>query len=62
MYEAELIAVVTEKRRKDISTTWEVMELKYCVKDNVLWITDYRGHIVDFDLDEFDVEIKTVKE
>ena len=36
--------------------------LKYKVKDNVLWITDYRGHIVDFDLDEFDVEIKMAKE
>ena len=62
MYEAKLIAIVTEKRRKDISTTWQVMELKYNVKDNVLWITDYRGHIVDFDLDKFDVEIKMVKE
>ena len=62
MYEAKLIATVTEKRRKDISTTWQVMELKYNVKDNVLWMTDYRGHIVDFDLDEFDVEIKMAKE
>lgn len=61
MYEAKLIAIVTEKRNKDIST-WYVMELKYNVKDNVLWITDYRGHIVDFDLDEFNVEIKMVKE
>lgn len=59
MYETKLIAIVTGKNRKDISTTWEVMELKYNVKDNVLWITDYRGHIVDFDLDEVDVEIKS---
>ena len=62
MYKAKIIAIVTEKRRKDISTTWQVMELKYNVKDNVLWITDYRGHIVNFDLDEFDVEIKMAKE
>lgn len=60
MYKAKLIAVVAEKRRKDISTTWEVMELKYNVKDNVLWITDHRGHIIDFDLGGFDVEIKTI--
>ena len=62
MYEAKLIAIITEKRRKDISTTWQVMELKYNIKDNVLWITDYRGYIADFDLDEFDVEIKMAKE
>lgn len=62
MFKAKLIAVVTEKRNKDISTTWHVMELKYNVKDNILWITDYRGHVVDFDLDEFDVEIKMAKE
>ena len=62
MYNTKLIAVVTKKRNKDISTTWQVMELKYNVKDNVLWITDYRGRIVDFDLDEFDVEIKMAKE
>lgn len=58
MYEAKLIAIVTEKRKKDISTTWQVMELKYNVKDNVLWITDYRGSVLDYDLNDFDVEIK----
>lgn len=62
MYKPKLIAIVTEKRRKDISTTWQVMELKYNVKDNVLWITDHRGYIFDFDLDEFEMEIKTAKE
>ena len=62
MFKAKLIAVVTEKRNKDISTTWEVMEMKYSVKDNVFWITDHRGYIMDFDLDEFDVEIKTMNE
>jgi len=62
MFKAKLIAVVTEKRRKDISTTWEVMEMKYNIKDNMFWITDHRGHIMDFDLDEFDVEIKSINE
>ena len=61
MYKAKLIAIVTEKRNKEISTTWEVMEMKYNVKDNTLWLVDHRGHSIDFDLDEFDVEIKTLK-
>lgn len=60
MVKARLIAVVTEKRRKDISTQWEIMEMRYKIKDNMLCITDHRGYIVDFDLDEFDVEIKSV--
>jgi len=59
MFETKLIAVVTEKRNRDISTTWEVMKMQYNVENNVLWITDHRGKIVDFDLDEFNVEIKT---
>lgn len=62
MFKTRLVAVVTEKRNKEISTTWNVMEMRYRVKDNVLWITDHRLHTVDFDLDEFDVEIKTIKE
>lgn len=60
MYEEKLIAIVTAKNNKDISTTWRVMELKYNIRDNVLWIIDYRNQIVDFDLNEYDVEIKTV--
>lgn len=62
MYKTKLIAIVTGKKNKEKSTTWNVMKLRYDVKDNVLWITDYRGHIVDFDLDEFDVEIKMANE
>lgn len=62
MYKAKLTATVTEKRNKDIFTTWKVMELKYNVKDNILWIIDYRGHIIDFDLDVFDVKIKSDEE
>ena len=59
MLKTTLIAVVTEKRNKDISTTWEVMKMTYNAENNVLWITDHRGMVIDFDLDEFDVEIKT---
>lgn len=59
MFKTKLMAVVTEKRRKDISTTLEIMEMKYKIEDNMLWITDYRGYIIDFDLEEFNVEIKS---
>lgn len=62
MFKTKLIAVVTEKRNKEISTTWNVMEMRYRVRDNVLWITDHRLQSVDFDLDEFDVEIKSINE
>ena len=58
MYKANLIATVTKKDSKENPVVLEVMEMKYKIKDNVLWITDYRGHIMDFDLDEYDVEIK----
>lgn len=58
MFKAKLIAVITEKRNTNNAITYEVMEMKYKIKDNVLWIIDYRGHILDLDLDEFDVEIK----
>lgn len=35
----------------------EVMRLQYKIEDNVLWITDHRGSIMDFDLGDYDVEI-----
>lgn len=60
MYKVKLIAIVTEKRNKKISTTHGVMKMKYNVKNNTLWLVDHRGHSIDFDLDEFDVEIKTL--
>ena len=60
MLKAKLIAIVTRKGNKGVST-FLVMKLKYNVKDNILWITDRRGYIVDFDLNEFDVEVKSIK-
>lgn len=58
--EAKLQALVTEKKTgKFIS--YQVMKLNYKIEDNTLWITDHRGYIVDFDLNEYDVEIKTIK-
>lgn len=58
MYQAKLLATITKKDSKEPSSLLEVMEMKYKIKNNTLWITDYRGHIMDFDLDEYDVEIK----
>lgn len=59
MSQSKLIAVVTEKKNKNTSISLEVMEMKYRVDNNTLWITDHRGYIKDFDLDVFDVEIKS---
>ena len=57
--QAKLQALVTEKKTgKFIS--YQIMKLKYKIEDNTLWITDHRGYIVDFDLNEYDVEIKSV--
>ena len=61
MYKEKMVAIVSSKGKRDIGTNIPVMELKYKIADNVLWITDHRGHIYDFDLDEHDVEIKTIK-
>ena len=55
----KLKALLTNKKTgKFIS--YEVMKLKYEVESNILLITDHRGYILDFDLYEYDVEIKTV--
>ena len=61
MVKAKLIAIVTGKLNSEVST-WQVVKLKYDSKDNTLWITDNRGHLMDFDLNEYNVEIKSIKE
>lgn len=60
MYDARLIAIVTDKRTRK-SSSYQVMEMRYKVKENVLWLVDHRGSIFDFDLDEVDVEIKGIE-
>lgn len=60
MYQAQLVAVLTAKENKKISRTYNVMELKYKIQDTTLWITDSGGSIIDYDLNEWDVEIKTL--
>ena len=61
MYNANIIAKLTDKRT-GFSTEIEVMRMNYKIDDNTLWITKVTGTIIDFDLNEFDVEIKTIKE
>ena len=61
MFKARMSIIVTEKKSKKKSDPLPIMEMKYKIKDNVLWVKDHRGTIFDFDLDEFDVEIKTIE-
>ncbi len=61
MYKAEIKAKILDKATDTLIGEYEVMELKYCIKDNMLWITDYRYHIMDFDLNEYKVQIVSVQ-
>lgn len=56
---AKLIAIVTDKKN-GFSSEYRVMEMHYKISNNVLWITDHRGIIRDFDLNEFTVIIKNL--
>nr|MCR5766073.1 hypothetical protein [Treponema sp.] len=38
-----------------------VMRMGYKIEDNILWITDHRNQMRDFDLQDFKVEIKNVE-
>ena len=61
MYKEEITAKILDKATDTLIGEYKVMELKYCIKDNVLWITDYRNHIMDFDLNECKVQIVSVQ-
>lgn len=61
MYKAEIKAKILDKATDTLIGEYEVMELKYCIKDNMLWITDHRYHIMDFDLNEYKVQILSVQ-
>lgn len=61
MYEANIIAKLIDKKT-GFSTEIEVMKISYKVEDNVLWLTKVTGTIIDFDLYDYDVEIKSIKE
>ncbi len=60
MYRTEMIAKIIDKATDALIGEYEVMELKYCIKDNMLWITDHRNHIMDFNLNECKVQIVSV--
>ena len=51
-------ALITNKRSGKFFVVDHVMKLSYKITDNVLWITDHRNFVYDFDLNEYDVEIK----
>lgn len=57
MYTPALVAKITEKET-DYKETINIMKMNYKIEDNILWITDHRGSILDYDLNDFDVEIK----
>lgn len=61
MYRTEMIAKISDKPTGASVGEYEVMELKYCIKDNTLWITDHRNHIMDFDLNECKVQIVSIQ-
>lgn len=56
MYQTKLKAIITEKESKK-SSVFEIMNMRYSVTDNTLWIIDHRGHLIDFDLNQNEVEI-----
>ena len=60
MYRTEMIVKILDKATDILIGEYKVMELKYCIKDSTLWITDYRNHIMDFDLNECKVQIISV--
>ena len=57
MYTPVLVAKIIEKET-NYTETINIMKMNYKIEDNVLWITDHRGSALDYDLNDFDVEIK----
>ena len=60
MFEAYLKAKITNKTTNELISECEVMEIKYKVTDNTLWITDHHGFILNFDLNECSAEIVSI--
>lgn len=59
MHKTNLKARIINKKTNVLISEYDVMDLKYSVKNDILWITDHRNHIIDFDLNDVEVEIKT---
>lgn len=59
MFTANLLLYITDKRTGKTAAPIDVMEMRYKISENVLWVTDHRGSIFDFDLDDFSVEVKS---
>ena len=63
MYEPYLMALVWNKKSDKTKIkpfTVEVMEIRYKIVDNTLWLTDHQGSLLDFDLNEYNVEIASI--
>jgi hypothetical protein len=54
----QFLAIITNKNNPDDRTIYEVVNVK-CGDDFIVRITDIRGHLLDFDLLEWDVEISS---
>ena len=58
MYTPVIIAKITAKE-SGYTETINIMKMNYKIEENVLWITDHRGSVLDFDLNDHDVKIMT---
>jgi len=61
MHRTEMIAKVLDKATDAPIGEYKVVELRYSIRDNTLWITDHRNHIMDFDLNECKVQIVSIQ-
>ena len=49
-------------KKDNYFASYLIAKMNYKIEDNTLWITDHRNVLIDFDLNEYDVEIFTYKE
>ena len=51
-----------DDKKDNYFASYLIAKMNYKIEDNTLWITDHRNVLIDFDLNEYDVEIFTYKE
>lgn len=49
-------------KKDNYFASYLIAKMNYKIEDNTLWITDHRNVLIDFDLNECDVEIFTYGE
>lgn len=47
------------EKKDNYFASYLIAEMHYKIEDNTLWITDHRNILIDFDLNECDIEIFT---